>query len=87
MRLALTRIAEELGQIAGQIMPLVKGAQRQKAGIVGDQSAGKIKLSGTVTVKGEVQLWYTSCRVADAPKGPRRKRVGRPAPRPFTVTS
>ncbi|SRR6266566_1354782 len=67
--MALTRIAEELGQITGQVMALIEGAQRQKTGVAGDLSAGKISLNGLLSVEGEKQLWYTVCHVVDAPKG------------------
>jgi hypothetical protein len=59
--MALTRIAEEWSQITGQVMALVKGAQRQKTSIAGDLSAGKISANGLMSVEGENQLWYTVC--------------------------
>ena len=39
----MTRIAQPLVQIAGQMMALVEGAQRQKASIAGELPAGKIR--------------------------------------------
>ena len=38
----LSRIAELRGPVAGQMMALVEGAQRQQAGIAGDLAPGKI---------------------------------------------
>ena len=67
--IVLTRIAEQWGQITGQLMALVEGAQRQKPGIAGDLAAGKISVNGLMSVEGKNQLWYTVCHVADAPKG------------------
>ena len=67
--IVLPRIAEGCGQIAGQMMALVKGPQRQKSGIAGDLAAGKISVNGSMSVEGENQLWYTVCHVLDAPKG------------------
>ena len=55
--LVLPRIAEQRSQIAGQMMALVEGAQRQQAGVAGDLPAGKIGANGLMTVEGEVQLW------------------------------
>ena len=53
----LPRVAEQRGQIAGQMMALVEGAQGQQAGIAGDLPAGKIGANGLMTVEGEGQLW------------------------------
>ena len=64
----LTRITEQLGQVASQMMALIEGAQRQQTGVAGDLAARKIRTNGLVAVEGEVQLWYTGCHVADAPK-------------------
>ena len=55
--LVLPRITEQRGQIAGQMMALVEGAQRQQAGVAGDLPAGKIGADGLMTVEGEAQLW------------------------------
>ena len=55
--LVLPRIAEQRGQIAGQMMALVEGAQRQQAGVAADLPAGKIGVNGLMTVEGEGQLW------------------------------
>ena len=52
----LTRIAEACGQSAGQMMALIKGPQRQQAGIAGDLTAGKIGANGLMTIEGEGQL-------------------------------
>ena len=51
------RVAEPRGQIAGQMMALVEGAQRQQAGVAADLPAGKIGVNGLMTVEGEAQLW------------------------------
>jgi hypothetical protein len=40
---------------------MAKGPQRQKSGIAGDLSAGKISVNGLMPVEGENQLWYTVC--------------------------
>ncbi len=53
----LTRIAEAFGPVAGQMMALIEGAQRQQTGIAGDLAAGKIGADGLMTVEGEGQLW------------------------------
>jgi len=53
----LTRIAEKLGQITGQMMTLIEGLQRQQTGITGDLAPGKIGVEGSMTVEGEAQLW------------------------------
>ena len=53
----LPRIAEPRGQVAGQMMALIEGAQRQQTGITGDLAAGKIGADGLMTVEGEGQLW------------------------------
>ena len=52
----ISRVAEQCGPIAGQMMPLVESAQRQQAGVAGDLAAGKITLNGTVAVEGEAEL-------------------------------
>ena len=52
----ISRIAEPCSPVAGQMMPLVEGAQRQQAGVAGDLAAGKITLNGTVAVEGEAEL-------------------------------
>ena len=66
----LSRIAEELGQIAGQTMVLIKGSQGQKTGIAGDLAAREISADELMTVEGEAQLWYNTLHQAmDAPKG------------------
>jgi len=51
------RIAEQRGQIAGQMMALVEGAQGQQAGVAGDLAPGKIGANGLMTVEGEAELW------------------------------
>lgn len=66
--LFLSRVAEEFGEVVGQMLALVEGAQRQKAGFAGDLPAGKITVNGTVAVEGEGQLWYTSCHFRGTPK-------------------
>jgi hypothetical protein len=53
----LSRIAEELGQIAGQTMLLIKGPQRQETGVAGDLAAGEISADELMAVEGEAQLW------------------------------
>ena len=53
----LPRIAEPRGPVAGQMMALIEGAQRQQTGVAGDLAAGKIGADGSMTVEGEVQLW------------------------------
>jgi hypothetical protein len=51
-------------------MPLIKGPQRQQAGISGDLTARKISANGSVSVEGKGKLWYiTRCHFWDAPKG------------------
>jgi hypothetical protein len=46
-------------------MPLIKGSQRQQAGITGDLTARKISSNGLVSVEGKRQLWYiTRCHVS-----------------------
>ena len=55
--LVCPRIAEQCSQIAGQMMALVEGAQRQQAGVAGDLPAAKIGANELMTVEGEVQLW------------------------------
>jgi hypothetical protein len=65
----LTRIVELHGQFAGQMMALIEGAQRQKAGVAGDLSARKIGADGSMSVEGEKQLWYTVCHVRMLQKG------------------
>ena len=52
----LSRIAEVSGPLASQIMALIKGSQRQQAGVAGNLATGKIGLDGLMTVEGEVQL-------------------------------
>jgi len=65
----LTRIAEAGGPVARQMMALIEGTQRQKAGIAGDLAAGKISSYEMMTVEGEGQLWYnTLYQAMDAPK-------------------
>ena len=49
----LPRIAEWRGPVAGQMMALIEGAQRQQAGIAGDLAPGKISADGLMTVEGE----------------------------------
>src|SRR5208337_5499885 len=51
------RIAEQLGQLAGQTMALIEGAQGQKTGIAGDLPTGKIGADGLMAVEGEAELW------------------------------
>jgi hypothetical protein len=53
----LTRIAEQLGQVTGQMVTLIEAPQKQKTGIAGDLAPGKIGADGLMTVEGEVQLW------------------------------
>jgi hypothetical protein len=52
----LSRIAEELDQVAGQMMAFVKSPQRQQTGITGDLASGKITVNGTMVVEGEAEL-------------------------------
>ena len=52
----IARVAEQCGPVAGQMMPLVKSAQRQQAGVAGDLPAGKITVNGTTAVEGEAEL-------------------------------
>jgi hypothetical protein len=50
-------------------MLLIKGPQRQQAGISGDLTARKISANGSVSVEGKGKLWYiTRCHVLGAPK-------------------
>ena len=51
-----SRVAEQCGQIAGQMMAFVESAQRQQTGITGDLAAGKITVNGTAAVEGEAEL-------------------------------
>ena len=45
-------------------MPLIKGPQRQQAGITGDLATRKISSNGSVSVEGKGKLWYiTRCHV------------------------
>ena len=53
----ISRIAEQLGPVAGQMMALVEGPQRQQTGVAGDLAAGKIGVDGLLTVEGERELW------------------------------
>src|SRR5581483_9963800 len=66
--IVLSRIAEEQGQVAGQMMALIEGSQRQQTGVAGDLAASEVSVDGLMTVEGEAQLWYTKCHVWDAPK-------------------
>ena len=52
----LSRITEELDQVAGQMMAFVKSAQRQQTGITGNLASGKITVNGTAAVEGEAKL-------------------------------
>ena len=52
----ISRIAEELDQVTRQMMPLVKGTQRQQPGVTGDLATGKITVNGTMLVEGEAEL-------------------------------
>jgi hypothetical protein len=54
--LVVSRIAEECGPVAGQMMALVKGPQRQQTSVTGDLASGKITLNGTMAVEGEAEL-------------------------------
>jgi hypothetical protein len=54
--IGLPRIAEASGPVTSQMMPLIKGSQRQQTGITGNLAAGKIGADGLMTVEGEVQL-------------------------------
>jgi hypothetical protein len=66
----LTQIAEAGGPIARQMVALIEGAQKQKAGIAGDLAAGKIGPNEVMAVEREGQLWYnTLYQAMDAPKG------------------
>jgi hypothetical protein len=53
----LTRIAQAYGPVAGEMMPLIEGAQGQQTSITGDLPTGKISVDGLMTVEGEAQLW------------------------------
>ena len=53
----LAQIAQACSPVAGQIMVLIEGAQRQQTGITGDPAPGKIGADGLMTVEGEAQLW------------------------------
>jgi hypothetical protein len=55
--IAVPRIAEELGQVAGQAMVLIESPQGQKTGIASDLATGKIRMDGLLTVEGERELW------------------------------
>ncbi len=56
-------------QIASESMPLIKGPQRQQAGVSADLATRKISSNGSVSVEGKRQLWYTTrCHVLGAPK-------------------
>ena len=55
--MVLPRIAEVIGQIAGQMMALIKGAQGQKTSIAGNLAAREIRVEGLLTVEGERELW------------------------------
>jgi len=49
----ISRVAEELDPVAGQMMALVKSPQRQQTSVTGDLASGKITLHGTMVVEGE----------------------------------
>ena len=67
--LLLTRVAEQRGPVARQVMTLIEGSQRQQAGITGDLSTRKIGSNGSMPVEGKGELWYiTRCHVLGAPK-------------------
>jgi hypothetical protein len=52
----VARIGQPRRPVAGQIMALVEGAQRQQAGVAGDLPTGKIGANGLMAVEGEAQL-------------------------------
>lgn len=52
----ISPIAEELDQVAGQVMAFVKSPQRQQTGVTGDLASGKITMNGTIAVEGEPRL-------------------------------
>jgi hypothetical protein len=54
--LVISRIAEERGPVAGQMMAFVKRSQRQQTGVTGDLASGKITVNGTMAVEGEAEL-------------------------------
>ena len=50
-------------------MPLIKGPQRQQAGITGDLTTSEISSNSSVSVEGKEKLWcITRCHVLGAPK-------------------
>jgi hypothetical protein len=57
--IAVPRIAEQLGQITGQTMALIKSPQGQKTGITGDLTARKIGADRLIPVEEEAELWST----------------------------
>jgi len=65
--MVLTRIAEEFGQIASQMMALIEGSQRPQTGITCDLTAREVHQNGLIAVEGEAQLGYTRCDVWNAP--------------------
>lgn len=52
----ISRVAEELDPVAGQMMAFVKSPQRQQTGVTGDLASGKITVNGTMVVEGEAEL-------------------------------
>jgi hypothetical protein len=54
--LIISRIAKELDPATGQMMPIVKCAQRQQASVTGDLPAGKVTVDAIVAVEGEAEL-------------------------------
>src|SRR6516225_7881828 len=54
------KISKTFSQIAGESVPLVKGAQRQQTSIRTDLPTRKISSNGPVSVEGKGELWYTT---------------------------
>ena len=52
----ISRVAEELDPVAGQMMAFVKSPQRQQTGVTGDLASGKITVNGTMVAEGEAEL-------------------------------
>jgi hypothetical protein len=47
------KIMKALSQSASETMPLIKGPQRQQAGITGNLAPSKISSNGSVSVEGK----------------------------------
>jgi hypothetical protein len=55
--IVLTPIADPRGQVAGQMMVLIEGSQRQTSVVAGDRTAGEVCANERMTVERETQLW------------------------------